>query len=197
MWFYIIVIFTLNFSQKSPFFRTKTFTETVSKLPVFSFNSKVSAFQNFYICNILKHATRVAVYFHRFNLFLCETFVFILATSRSAFGNIGKNIMQKVAFCEQIDEFYHSTTEPFIGIYGLFWPSLIARDPNFIRNILIKDFNHFVDRGVYVNEKNDPLSAHLFALSGDKWKNLRIKLTPTFTSGKMKGMFTSHCAQVC
>lgn len=107
------------------------------------------------------------------------------------FGNFGKTFMQKLQFGEQLDEICRSTEDPFIGVFGFLRPNLIACDPEFIRNVLIKDFQYFTDRGVYVDEKNDPLSGHLFSLAGEKWKNLRAKLTPTFTSGKMKVIFST------
>lgn len=86
---------------------------------------------------------------------------------------------------------YRSTTEPFLGVYGVLRPILFIRDPELIRTILIKDFAHFSDRGVHCNEDYDPLSAHLFTLTGQKWRNLRGKLSPTFSSGKMRAMFNT------
>lgn len=76
-----------------------------------------------------------------------------------------------------------------IGIYVFFKPLLIIADLDLIRIVMTMKFEYFNDRGHYCNEKIDPLSAHLFTLPGKKWRNLRVKVTPTFTSTKLKQMF--------
>jgi len=78
-----------------------------------------------------------------------------------------------------------------------FRPALVLRDPDIIKAILVKDFNTFYERYVRSNLKTDPLSQNLFLLKGPTWRLLRVKLTPIFTSFRMKQMFplVSTCAE--
>jgi cytochrome P450 family 6 len=75
------------------------------------------------------------------------------------------------------------------GLYFMTNLIYVPLDLEYVKKVLTKDFHNFVDRGIYYNEKKDPIGAHLFAIGGAKWRNLRTKLTPTFTSGKLKSMF--------
>ncbi|XP_037952483.1 cytochrome P450 6a8-like [Teleopsis dalmanni] len=77
----------------------------------------------------------------------------------------------------------------YIGFYLFIRRAIFILDLELIKNVLIKDFEYFPNRGTYYNEKDDPISASIMHLDYEKWRNMRVKLTPTFTSGKMKFMF--------
>ncbi|KAL9699478.1 hypothetical protein quinque_002919 [Culex quinquefasciatus] len=106
------------------------------------------------------------------------------------FGNLGPFFRQRSCLGVTYAELYHRWKAlPFVGIYFSLRPLLLINDPELIKNVLTRDFEYFHDRGLHVNEGKDPLSGHLFALGGDKWRHHRSKLTPTFTSGRLKEMF--------
>ncbi|RZC37896.1 p450 domain containing protein, partial [Asbolus verrucosus] len=108
------------------------------------------------------------------------------------FGDSKKLLLAKCSFGEQFQEFYKTFKTKGLqhgGIYFGTKPFYVPVDPEIIKHIMQVDFQHFVNHGGYIDEVNDPLSGHLFNLEDAKWRNLRIKLTPTFTSGKMKMMF--------
>ena len=93
---------------------------------------------------------------------------------------------------EVLDKFYHRFKgQPVVGLFFVSTPAIAVYDPDLIQSILVKDFAHFHDHYLYYNEESDPLSAHLLAIEGQKWKDRRSKLSPAFTSGKMKMMFST------
>ncbi|XP_059610494.1 cytochrome P450 6a2-like [Phlebotomus argentipes] len=106
------------------------------------------------------------------------------------FGNT-KGIFKKIRFSVLLTNLYNKFKgkEKFVGLYLFMRPIGTTTDPDLVKQILVKDFNNFHDRGLYHNIKDDPLSGHLFTLEGEPWRVLRAKMSPTFTSGKIKMMF--------
>ncbi|XP_025411625.1 probable cytochrome P450 6a14 [Sipha flava] len=113
----------------------------------------------------------------------------ISATPVPFFGNIKDHVMLKMTQGECLKNIYNDfPNEKFVGIYQLQKPTLLLRDPEIIRQFLVKSFTHFTDRGFLYDGHREPLTKHLVNLEGDTWKMLRQKLTPTFSSGKIKNM---------
>lgn len=115
------------------------------------------------------------------------------------FGCLSSFLLGEKCVGELYDGFYKELENvPYFGIYEGRRPTLIVTDPELIKRILIKDFQHFSDRLMATtNNKHDYINNHLFNLSGRDWRVMRLKLTPTFTSGKLKGMFPliAKCGQ--
>lgn len=111
------------------------------------------------------------------------------------FGNLKDTVLGRKNLIEVHHDIYNKLHgERFGGYYELISPSLLVRDPELIEKILIKDFVHFMDRGFGdPDPEYEPLSTSLSELNGLQWRSMRYKLTPTFTSGKLKGMFEQIC----
>ena len=106
-------------------------------------------------------------------------------------GNFKECAFQKVNIGKHLQQIYEQHSDkPYVGIFSFDKPILLIRDVNPVKNILVKDFQYFIDRVVSLDEKLDPLlSRTLFVIKGQIWRNWRTNLTPVFTSGKMKKMF--------
>ncbi|KAK7866625.1 hypothetical protein R5R35_011532 [Gryllus longicercus] len=88
------------------------------------------------------------------------------------------------------DIYHQHKKEPYVGIFAFDEPMLHIHDLALVRAVLVKDFQFFCDRNFHVSAKADLLASRiLFALKGERWKQSRAAITPSFSSGKMKHMY--------
>ena len=115
---------------------------------------------------------------------------FLSAPTIFPFGSI-KGVAREFTSAECLNGIYQKFKgkAQAAGFFFFVSPVMMPMDPELIKNLLVRDFSSFHDRGFYYNKKDDPLSANLLSLEGAEWRERRVKLTPIFTSGKMKMMF--------
>nr|CAD7256497.1 unnamed protein product [Timema shepardi] len=115
----------------------------------------------------------------------------------SIFGNVGDMLfMKKTPALVARDNYNKLEGEPYGGFFIGPTPVMLIRDPEVIKQVLVKNFTSFMDRHLDIDEKVNPVEENLFFMKGEKWRWLRSKLTPTFSSGKLKMMFhvLTECA---
>ncbi|EDS37258.1 cytochrome P450 9b1 [Culex quinquefasciatus] len=110
-------------------------------------------------------------------------------------GSTGPLTLKKYTLAGFVEYIYNKY--PGAKVFGLFdniTPIFVVRDPELIKKITIKDFDHFIDhRQVFGNGDNDSpyvlFGKTLFAMTGQKWRDMRATLSPAFTGSKMRQMF--------
>lgn len=106
------------------------------------------------------------------------------------FGNCFNLLTFRTTIGEQMADIYFKSKDPFVGFFIGDRPYLLVRNPELIKSILIKDFDHFMDRTIAHNYEEDPLGAHiLFTVANPAWKSIRPRVTAFFSSGRIKQMF--------
>ncbi|XP_011172814.2 cytochrome P450 9e2-like [Solenopsis invicta] len=101
-----------------------------------------------------------------------------------------------VNYCQYIYDYFPNAK--YIGIMDATTPAVLLRDPELIKDIMVKDFEHFLDHRTFVDEDMEPLfGKNIFFLRGDRWREMRTILSPSFTASKMKFMFNliSKCSK--
>jgi cytochrome P450 family 6 len=106
-------------------------------------------------------------------------------------GNLKECVFLNTTIGEQLQRIYTENSEKtYVGIFSFDKPSLVIRDLELVKNILVKDFHTFMDLTLSADERLDPLlSKNIGFTKGQLWRQLRTNLTPVFTPGKMKMMF--------
>ncbi|KAG8258200.1 hypothetical protein J6590_033672 [Homalodisca vitripennis] len=104
------------------------------------------------------------------------------------FGSIRREILRKDTWSSFVIKCYNRFKDQgFGGVYFFRKPVIFICDPHLIEKVLIQDFNFFHDRSLIDN--GEKLSCSLSQGTGEKWRRMRYKLGPTFTSRKIRGMY--------
>lgn len=108
------------------------------------------------------------------------------------FGNFKDAVLFRTAPGWHMGQLYRSSKPdlPFVGFYIFHKPCLLLRDPEIIKQLLVRDFDNFCDRHFAGSVQKDSIGMrNLFGLKNPAWKYLRTKISPTLTKGKLMQMF--------
>ncbi|KAK3863816.1 hypothetical protein Pcinc_030448 [Petrolisthes cinctipes] len=89
----------------------------------------------------------------------------------------------------------YGASNSYCGYYNLHEPILLVGNPELIKHIMVKDFDHFTDRRTFKLKQGRDRYLHnmLSGKTGHEWKALRSLVSPIFTSGKIKHMYPLVC----
>lgn len=135
-------------------------------------------------------------YLYRSNNFFQRRGV-IHMPSVPVFGVMAPIIFQRISFADFIRKIYNFNPDAkYFGFYAMTNPIILLRDLELIKAVFVKNFQSFPCRPSFIDSNEFLIEQNLFALHGEKWRNMRNLLSFCFTSGKMKNMFPlmSECA---
>lgn len=108
------------------------------------------------------------------------------------FGNLKELVLSKLDPCALVSKWYNhpnARDQPIVGIHVFHKPGLIVRDPELIKRILITDFSKFCNRYASLDPKDTMGVNGLFFGKNPNWRIIRNKMTPAFSSVKLKQMY--------
>ncbi|KAJ2944047.1 hypothetical protein O0L34_g8379 [Tuta absoluta] len=113
-------------------------------------------------------------------------------------GLLSEFVFGNRALAEVYKDIYdRHPTKPYVGFFIGTRPALLLRDTENIQAVLATEFNNFYQRGIVIHPEDTLANNVLFMDDFLRWKILRQKLSPVFTTAKLKNMFyiLDRCAK--
>ncbi|XP_018363633.1 PREDICTED: cytochrome P450 9e2-like [Trachymyrmex cornetzi] len=127
--------------------------------------------------------------FRKFNFFKRNGIIHI--PSIPILGAMVPIIFRQMSFVDFTRKIYNFNRDAkYIGFYATTKPVLMLRDPEVIKDVVIKNFDTFTNNPALADTNDYVLSQNLFGLQNAKWRHVKNLLSPFFTSHKLKTIFT-------
>lgn len=115
---------------------------------------------------------------------------------------IGNNLplyLFRKDFPDLCEDIYKShPNRSMVGFYQNRSPSLLVRDPELVKTVLISSFANFHVNFLSVDPESDPLLAlNPFFVNGDEWKKRRNYISSALMSSKKLKVFCATITKVC
>ncbi|XP_037034914.1 probable cytochrome P450 9f2 isoform X2 [Bradysia coprophila] len=105
-------------------------------------------------------------------------------------GNLLGLVLQRESFVDAVQRTYVKYKKSKIfGFFSFTQAGYMLSDPELIKSVLIRDFDHFVNHDQCFDYIDKMFCKTLFSLHNQQWREMRMILSPIFTSAKMKMMF--------
>ncbi|KAK1122066.1 hypothetical protein K0M31_009909 [Melipona bicolor] len=106
------------------------------------------------------------------------------------FGNSMDILFSRFSAAEYVHKLFPDfKDDPMFGLYMRRSAVLVLRDPELLRDVMVRDFSTFSERGFIAYERTEPLSMHIVNLDVERWRPLRTHFHPLFSVAKIKSMF--------
>ncbi|XP_034946151.1 cytochrome P450 9e2-like [Chelonus insularis] len=115
------------------------------------------------------------------------------------FGCLAPVLFQRQSLPDLVNEIYYKFEDfKYYGLMDFNTPTILIKDPELIKDICVKNFDYNPNHKSFIDERLDPImSKNVFSLRGERWREVRSTLSPSFTASKMKFMFqlVSKCSE--
>ncbi|KAK5650898.1 hypothetical protein RI129_001927 [Pyrocoelia pectoralis] len=105
------------------------------------------------------------------------------------FGSIRKVLTMHSNMSDICNDLYRKYEKyRYVGFFNMWTPAIVVRDPEIMKEVLIKQFKSYRNWIQVPHNVDGALSLNPFVLHNEEWKQVRSNLSSQFTSAKVKKM---------